>query len=88
MWKLVVFLLVILAIIYYAMLFFQTTGMISFTNRKLKPNRMYIPFYYWFASDKEAPKKKEKSKLVKSIKVKEDGELSQNGDEQPDSDLS
>ncbi|MBO7693577.1 MAG: hypothetical protein J6T10_13215 [Methanobrevibacter sp.] len=84
MWKLIAFLLIILALIYYFMLMLQVSGLVTFTNRKLTPGRMFIPFYYWLASNQEAPKKN-KSKLVKPIKVKEDGELSRN---ESDSDLS
>lgn len=84
MWKLIAFLLIILALIYYFMLMLQVSGLVTFTNRKLTPSRMFIPFYYWFAPNRESPKKN-KSKFVKPIKVKENGELSRN---ESDSDLS
>ena len=83
MWRLLVFLVVVLAFVYYVMLIAQTAGLIQFTNRKLKPSRMYIPFYYWLASDQEEPRK-EKSKLVKPFKSKDNGELSRNGNETAD----
>jgi preprotein translocase subunit YajC len=71
MWRLIVILLVLLAIAYYFMLLLQTLGVIQFTDKKLKPGRMFIPFYYWFANSQEKPNK-EKSKLVKPIKTNDE----------------
>lgn len=67
MWKLIVFLLIVLALIYYAMLLFQVAGVIQFTDKKFKPGRMFVPFYYWFG-DRQEKLSKEKSKLVKPFK--------------------
>jgi hypothetical protein len=67
MWKLVVSLLVVLAFIYYLMLLLQVAGVIQFTDKKFKPARMFIPFYYWLGGRQEKPAKN-KSKLVKPFK--------------------
>lgn len=36
-----------LVLVYYLMLAFHMWGILTFTNRKIKANRAWIPFYYW-----------------------------------------
>lgn len=55
--RLIFFLVTVLLIIYYLLLLLQVCGLIVITRRKLD-GRMCIPFYYWFVSDTEKPKKK------------------------------
>jgi hypothetical protein len=50
MWRILIFVVVVLYIIYTAMTLLQAFGVIKFTNRKITTGRMFIPFYYWIAS--------------------------------------
>lgn len=75
MWRLFIMLVGLLALVYYIMVILQGAGVIQFTNRKLTPGRMFIPFYYWLAKPQEQSKRK-KDKLVKPIKQTNENETS------------
>ena len=60
MWKVLIFVLVVLYIVYLAMALGQAFGIIVFTRRKITVGRMLIPFYYWFASSSEKPQSNKK----------------------------
>ena len=57
MWKVIIFVAVVLYITYLLMTFGQAFGFSQYTNRKITVGRMLIPFYYWFAPSSEKRKK-------------------------------
>ena len=66
MWKLLIFLIIILYLVYYATVVMQFLfGAIHFTNRKLSLFRTLVPFYVWFAPINE--KSKSEKQRVKPI---------------------
>lgn len=60
MWKVLIFVLFVLYIVYLAMSLGQAFGILVFTRRKITVGRMLIPFYYWFASSSEKPQSNKK----------------------------
>ena len=56
--RLLIILLVLVAMVYYAMLIMHCFGVIKFTSRKINFGRMIIPFYYWLMPSKERNHKK------------------------------
>lgn len=57
MWKVIIFVAVMLYLAYLAMTLGQAFGIIQYTNRKITTGRMLVPFYYWFAPSDERKKK-------------------------------
>ena len=73
--KLIIGLLVLAALIYYLFCFLQIFGAIRFTRNEVKIPQMFIPFYYLLKKDPEPepepePKKKKPS-YTKPIKTKD-----------------
>lgn len=58
--RLVIILLAVISLVYYAMVLLQCFDVIQFTKRKMTFNRMVFPFYYWIAPMNEKPSKKHK----------------------------
>ena len=56
MWKVIIFVAVVLFLIYELMALLQAFNVLKFTNRKITTARMLIPFYYWFAPYDEKKK--------------------------------
>ena len=48
--KLIISILVLIALVYYAMLILHCFGIIKFTDRRITFSRCLVPFYYWIAS--------------------------------------
>lgn len=48
--KVMVFVIMLLLVIYYGMLVFHLLGAFKLTNRKITLVRCIIPFYYWIAN--------------------------------------
>lgn len=47
--RLFIAIIVVMALIYYAMLILHCYSIIRFTGRRITFRRMIIPFYYWLA---------------------------------------
>lgn len=58
--RIVITLLVVLLVIYYAMLMLQIAGLLAFSKREITFSRAIKPFYYWIHTGEE-PKHKKKS---------------------------
>ena len=65
MWKLLIFLIIILYLVYYATVVMQFLfGVIHFTNRKLSLFRALVPFYFWIAPTNEKIKNTRRVKPI------------------------
>ena len=58
--RLVMTIIVLVALVYYAMLVLHCFGLIKFTARKVSFWRVITPFYYWIAPYKEKNKQPSK----------------------------
>ena len=47
--RLIITILVLTALVYYAMLILHCFGLIKFTGRRITFGRCIVPFYYWIA---------------------------------------
>ena len=71
MWRLLIFLIIVLYLVYYATVVMQFLfEVIHFTNRKLSLFRSLVPFYFWFApiNEKTKPEKQRVKPIVKNKK--------------------
>lgn len=57
MWRVIIFVAVVLFIIYEIMALLQAFNVLKFSNRKVTTTRMLIPFYYWIAPYDEKRKR-------------------------------
>jgi hypothetical protein len=48
MYRLIIFLVLAALVFYYFMCFAQVFGLLKFTNKKIQPKKLLIPFYYLY----------------------------------------